>query len=512
MGRVLGRRAAAVAEVPAPGVDGAVGVRGGVGEGALELVAAGGERRLGRGVAAASSERELAHVGGPLEVPGGGEDLVGVPEVIIERVHRGRRVVAGAGGAGLDSAAGGADRLRRVEQPAAALGGGLAGHCCRDVGVGARQQVADAEVTGGVHGRRRHEAVLAVVRAEGALLVKRPGAARLAQLVPADAGAAAAHIDRVRSDHGPVGAEVAQLQPMHEAVGDRLELRPAVGLRNAGFAVRRAQVAVIRRDRDCGDLVHRSDVGRPVDVDLPDVEGAGIRHRGGEEGRRGAGAIEVAGHEAELAAADVESDEVGGLAGVHRVLVHHAEEGALEEEVGSDLLEEVGGHGDRVIDDAVLWVVVETVAVEGELIAVPGGSGIAGLRHCDALRERAEVVGKGELARQPAVSGIVVEDDRVALVVGLAVAADSVPDRVRRERCLHNIAVLVVDRGQQVDHLHVVVRPHRAVGVGRRDQEAKDGPIVVVVGAVEAGADRGGAGALGVLNHGHLGAGLGAAG
>src|SRR6185369_6479116 len=76
----------------------------------------------------------------------------------------------------------------------------------------ARHAVAERDVAGLVHRDAAHPPMVAVVRTVGALLVDAPlTAGVLAQLVPAHAGAVAAHVDRVGGDDGLVSRELAVL-------------------------------------------------------------------------------------------------------------------------------------------------------------------------------------------------------------------------------------------------------------------------------------------------------------
>src|SRR5439155_45049 len=72
------------------------------------------------------------------------------------------------------------------------------------------------------------------------------------------------------------------------------------------------------------------------------------------------------------------------------------------------------------------------------------------------------------LRDDPAVGDRIVEDDRIAVVVGLAAGAEAAPEGVDRDRSEERGAALVEDGEVDVDRLHVVVGTDVAVGIGRR--------------------------------------------
>ena len=392
----------------------------------------------------------------------------------------------------LHAAPGRADLLRRIQRACAAGASRLTGDGHRHKRVLARQQVTDADVAGRVHRRTRHPAVLTVIGAVGALLVQRPVAVALvlAHLVPADTRAAATNIHGMGGHHRPVGTEVANLQTMHEPVGDRFQRRPTVRLRDTGLAGGAAEVAVVRRYSYRVDLAHGGVFRVPVDVDLPDIECAGSRHRGREQRIRRSWSIEIAGNESELARPDVEADQRRRLAGVHCAFVHDAEERAREVKERAARPEDVGDHRDRIADDAVFRIVVEADVVEREFIAVVAAGRVAGFRNRDTLREGVQVIRERELAHEPAIGNLVIKYDRIALVERLAVAAGAVPECVTRKRGRDDVAILVIDRRQKVDHLHEMIRPNRAIGIGRCNQDAKESAVIVVRCAWEPATDR----------------------
>ena len=127
------------------------------------------------------------------------------------------------------------------------------------------------------------------------------------------------------------------------------------------------------------------------------------------------------------------------------------------------------GHRVRVLSrpDAELGIVVELRLVHEELVCAPARGRIARIRDRDALVERplARAVER-ELRDHPALRELVVEHDRVAVVVRAA-ERPSRKDRVARGRGHDLSARLRVDRVVGVDPFHVVVGAYVALGVGR---------------------------------------------
>src|SRR5205807_7926253 len=101
---------------------------------------------------------------------------------------------------------------------------------------------ADGNITGAVHRRAAHPAVARVGRVR-ALLVGRRRSAGAADLVPADTAAARGRGDAVVHDESFVVAEVAIGEPVHDPVGQRVELLRRAGLRHARAAVAELGVA-----------------------------------------------------------------------------------------------------------------------------------------------------------------------------------------------------------------------------------------------------------------------------
>ena len=132
---------------------------------------------------------------------------------------------------------------------------------------------------------------------------------------------------------------------------------------------------------------------------------------------------------------------------------------------GPRRVEDVVAHVVRVGPDPEVWVVVE-VGSEGVSVAVVGAGRVTGLRDRDALVSRNG--GSRELADQPAVGELVVEDDRIAVAVELAVAAEARPERGDVRRAVERRTALAEDLEPLVHHLDVLRRPDLAVGVRRR--------------------------------------------
>ncbi len=189
-----------------------------------------------------------------------------------------------------------------------------------------------------------------------------------------------------------------------------------------------------------GGRVLPSTIGRQQAV--ADVEGAAGARRGGQE--RDHLRRRVAGHE---------------LRPVDRIGAHALEGAARAQELARADVERVG-------PDAVLGVVGEVPAGR-EGVAEVGAQGVGRLGDGHAVEE-----GRprgGELAQDPTVGELVVEHDRVAAVVGLAVAPEAGPQGVVGRGSEQQRAGLAVDGERQVGHGHVVARADIADRVGRLD-------------------------------------------
>ncbi len=224
---------------------------------------------------------------------------------------------------------------------------------------------------------------------------------------------------------------------------------------------------------------------RPVHVELPleQPRGAGLeRHevvRGAR--RRGRRPVEVRGQNAAFLVR-VEDDHARRRAREHRAAVEGVRP-AAERVVRP---EHVEGHVVRVGPDTELAVVAEEVVARLELVLVVVAGRIARRRHRDALVEgTGGIVRQRELREDPAVGLAVVADERIAVVLDLARAAEPGPERVSGERTQHDVAGLVVDHGDVVDVLDVVIGADVAFRVGRHDQPSGHRAVVVVRSALE---------------------------
>ena len=100
-------------------------------------------------------------------------------------------------------------------------------------------------------------------------------------------------------------------------------------------------------------------------------------------------------------------------------------------------------------------------------VAVPTAGGIAGRGDCNAFVSGD--AGAGELADEPAIGKLVVERYGVAIAGGFARTTKATPNCSNTDRTQHRGAGrLVKDLEAFVDYLHVLRRPHLAIGIGRR--------------------------------------------
>ena len=110
--------------------------------------------------------------------------------------------------------------------------------------------------------------------------------------------------------------------------------------------------------------------------------------------------------------------------------------------------------------------VVEEVRAQVEGVPEERARRVARGRDRDALICRD--AGPGELADQPAIRELVVEDHRVAIAVGLAHAAEPTPDRRDADRAEHRCpGRLVPDLVAVVDDLDELRRAGLAIRIGR---------------------------------------------
>ena len=182
-------------------------------------------------------------------------------------------------------------------------------------------------------------------------------------------------------------------------------------------------------------------------------------------GRRQRRAVEVGRQlTAERRAFD-ELDQPGRrIARQHLVALERNRRGAEEVVVR---VEQVRRHVVGVRPDAEVRVVVEDAVAEEERVAEVRARRVGGLRYRDALVVRR---GRCELREEPPVGELVVLDDRVAVIPGLARAAEAGPERVDLDGTEELRACLAVDGDRRVDHLDVVVRTYVPVRVGRQGE------------------------------------------
>ncbi len=186
--------------------------------------------------------------------------------------------------------------------------------------------------------------------------------------------------------------------------------------------------------------------------------------------------------------AHVEPHQRRGQAEDHRLAVDRAGDRRAELEARVEL---VDGDVVAVRPDADLRVVVEPARRrEHVVVEVVRPERVRRLRHREALV--AALGGEQrELGEHPAVSELIVDDDRISVVLRLARAAEAGPRRVARRRPGHEVAALVIDRDRQVDPLDVVVGADVAVDVGWPHLEADGRGVVGVRQTVEAQGRRG---------------------
>src|SRR5207248_6705059 len=89
----------------------------------------------------------------------------------------------------------------------------------------------------------------------------------------------------------------------------------------------------------------------------------------------------------------------------------------------------------------------------------------------DTFKERRSAGGK--LRKNPPIGKLVIENDGIAGVVGLAVPAKTAPQRVVRSRTKEGISRLIEDLEMHVVHRHHVIRTDRTVGIRRRATAAE---------------------------------------
>ncbi len=360
----------------------------------------------------------------------------------------------------------------------------------------ARQRVPGGDVARAVHRHAPHPTALAVGRV-GALVHDRPSGAVVHQLVPAQAGFLLPGLHGVGHDEPFIrGTQLAVLQAEHQPVVQGIELVRRAALADAVGAASAADPRVEVRRGDIVDVAERAGVGRPVDLVLPHLElVVGVAPLVGVDlhedvrlvrpGRQRA--VGVGGQlpsEVRVDRVQVRVDLSRGVAGDHRVALVGDRASTAPCEVAhgraaAELVErrEVG----RVVrgrPHAELRVIVQDVRVRiVELVRHPRARGVARVRHRDALREPGLAEVQRELRDDPHVGVLVVDHDRVAIVVR---GAELLGRRVEHRRHEDGPIDLrpvggVVDRERDVHHLQVVAAAHVAVRVWRHELEGVRG-------------------------------------
>jgi len=339
-----------------------------------------------------------------------------------------------------------------------------------DLGVdrGAGGAKANGQVARSIHRRTAHPAP-GRIRLVGALLKDRWRGRHAAQLEPADTcHAARAHGIVAHGRFVAVG-ELAIGQPEHQTVANSVQLvgsRAAqLGDTGSGAGTESGEArGGGTADESKGGVSGRSEIG----VEKPDLVDAGARERDKRIGGAGSGkdrTVEVARQEGRFGSSSGYSrgDKSSRQTGEHFRAVKG--EGLGPEKGGARGVEHVHGHVVAVGPDAEMRI-IEKVGAQVKGITIVSAGGIRGSRDGDALVGRNRCA--GELADEPAVGDMVVEDDGVAVAIALADAAEAGPDRGDgswpQDRCT---GCFVKDLITFVHHLDVLREPHGAVGVGR---------------------------------------------
>jgi hypothetical protein len=197
---------------------------------------------------------------------------------------------------------------------------------------------------------------------------------------------------------------------------------------------------------------------------------------------RSRGPVEARWKEASVNAADRSREGllVGGLSVDHPRAVEGRNARSVEGRAAR--IELVGRHVVPVRPDRELRVVRE-IGV-GERVPVIGAGWVGSGRDRDTEQIGAGAgAGDRELGDQPAVRELVVEDAGIAVVVGLAEAAESGPDGVDRPGAVKQRSGLGVDGEARVDGLDVVVGPDGTVRIGRSTSDRE--PCDTVADGVE---------------------------
>ena len=185
------------------------------------------------------------------------------------------------------------------------------------------------------------------------------------------------------------------------------------------------------------------------------IVGAEVHHVVRRTSRRCGRAIEIGWKQSADRGALLEADLGGRLSRQHGAAVVGAgvgaDEGVPVEHVESFVVS-VGPH-------AHLRIVIEVGVLER--VAIKGSSSVGSCRDRDALQVRRG--GDGELAEDPALRDFVVEDDRIAVIIGLASTAKAGPERIAGGWPSDFGASRLIEDGERsVDPLHVLRRSLRS--------------------------------------------------
>ena len=224
-----------------------------------------------------------------------------------------------------------------------------------------------------------------------------------------------------------MGSEVAIRQPVHEAVGQRVELLRSAGLRNASTTT--AERAERGHIDDGGSGEGGARRRREIDVEFVEVQvvGSKIQHVIRRTGWRSGRTVEIRRQQASHRGSLLETDLGCGGAREHRVAVIGTSVGAHERDAARK-------HVERFVicvrPYAHLRIVVEVGVLER--IAVISSRGVGSRRHRNALQIRCRR--NRELAEDPTLREFVVKHDGVAVVVSLASTTEPGPQRIPRGR------------------------------------------------------------------------------
>lgn len=213
-----------------------------------------------------------------------------------------------------------------------------------------------------------------------------------------------------------------------------------------------------------GGIRRRGEIG----VKKPDLIGPAIGER--DKRIRSASSrqdcpVEITRQEGSLTSSSCNSrgDKGGSQAAEHFRPLKGESLGAEESCAGG--IKHVHGHVVTVRPDTKMWI-IEEVATEMKPIAIVSAGGIRGCRDSNTLIGWRRT---GELAYEPPVGGLVVNDNRVATAIGFADPAKAGPNGANCSRPKdRRPGGLIKDLIAIVHHLHVLGQTYGAVGIGRR--------------------------------------------